>query len=243
LAVIDLDSKREMGAKPLKNSSMGPLVFNQDGTLLFGDDGSTRYAWNYGAAETTILNSKTYPCVPSQSWPGSEEVNYDRSIYAIATQADQKEPSLGLYTSSGSLKVVPTANFQGFDTFGRAWIKYGRDWQVLDRSGSVRLESKRPRYLAPDQSKVRGSRSLTKTESTMSYQGSEANVACIWLTDDRSVPYAAKKREINLSPPGSTALVFAGADIYEYGFVPNRDLVYVVSDPGVFVIPYSVKPK
>lgn len=75
---------------------------------------------------------------------------------------------------------------------------------------------------------------LVETKRQMAFKDAHANVSCIWLYSDRGF------RGKESSPRGSAALVFTGADIREFGFMPGRQTVFIVSGLGNYLVPFQV---
>jgi hypothetical protein len=129
---------------------------------------------------------------------------------------------------------IPLGAEAGFDQYGNAWFGVGNAWTMVDRAGKQTRASSSP-FLVADQTTDRGSMHLRLTEQEMKYQGASAFVGSVWLSHDRAIRSSKGRR-------ASAALIYAGADVITYGFVPGRDMVYVVTATGSFLIPWKLGP-
>jgi len=237
VSVVETDSLRELGRADLPATSNSTPMFTQDGTelCLVLDEGFV--AWDFRTGRRRRLDGEPAQ-VPLEKFLTGGGWNADRSI-AIATprktskrigskNVDVIEP--GQVAVGGSkVSEIMWGSEVGFDPYGNAWWGSGRVWTKVDRTGRVQTSSAPANWLTNDQSRDRGSMHLRDTESEMTYQGSSAYVSCVWLTHDRSVPPERGKDH-------RAALVFAGSDLVTYGFVPGRDLVYIVTQQDSYLV-------
>lgn len=234
--VIDTDSQRELGRVNIPKTKGSTPMFTREGTELCLVLEEGLMAWNYQSGSRRMLEGEPADVPLEKILTGGW--NVDRSI-AIATprtatkrvgNKDVEVPVAGQVAVEGrNVLNVLFGSDVGFDQYGNAWAGSGKVWMRVDRTGGVETHSAPPRGLTSDQSRDRGSMHLRDTEREMTYQGSSAFVTCVWLTHDRSVPPER-------GPNHRAALVYAGADVIAYGFIPGRELVYVVTQEGSFLV-------
>jgi hypothetical protein len=124
--------------------------------------------------------------------------------------------------------VIESRTQPMFDEYGNAWTN-GRNWTVLSKTDNFEGRNRRPAYLVKDQQKLLGSLQLVLDRRTIERNGANAEVGIVWL--DHGTGKAAK-----------SAMVFSGADIYEAGFVPQRNSIWIVSADGSYLVPFTVDP-
>lgn len=84
---------------------------------------------------------------------------------------------------------------------------------------------------------------LSVVRSTSVFKEAKAYLSCVWLTHDLAVPYtrSIKGKIIKIKQPYKAALAFAGPDVVEFGFLPGRDIIYVISMSGTYLVPYRLR--
>lgn len=237
IRVIETDTLRELGHVDVPKTSNSTPMFTRAGSELCLVLEEGLVAWSYQSGTRRKLDGAPAE-VPLEKILTGGGWNVDRSI-AIATprtetkrvgNKDVEVPVAGQVAVEGrKICEIVWGSEAGFDAYGNAWCGSGRVWMKVDRTGKTETHSAPPKGLTPDQSRDRGSMHLRDTEREMTYQGSSAFVTCIWLTHDRSV---APER----GPNHRAALVYAGADVIAYGFVPGRELAYVVTQEGSYLV-------
>lgn len=237
ISVIDTDTLRELGRVDVPETSNSTPMFTRAGSELCLVLEEGLVAWNYQTGSRRKLDG-TPAEVPLEKILSGGGWNVDRSIAIASPRMESKRvgkkdvevPVAGQVAVEGrKVCEVMWGSEAGFDSYGNAWSGAGGVWMKVDRNGKVETNATAPKGLTPDQSRDRGSMHLRDTQREMNYQGSSAYVTCVWLTHDRSV---APER----GPNHRAALVYAGADVIAYGFVPGRELVYVVTQEGSFLV-------
>jgi len=249
LRVLDTDTLRVVGSlttgENAAGSGNGTTMFSLDGKTLFFPESDAYVAWDYSKS-TTVQISKLGPTASEFGLMGGTGWNGDRSLAILfPDRSPGHRITPGQVAAAGNVvHTIPPADRAGFDEFGNAWFGSGRRWTKVDRHGVGTEETSSPGYLTPDQSKDRGSMHLRDTHAEMKYKDGTAAITCVWLTDDRAVPYPPQKpgdRAVYIGQDSfRAAVVFAGPDILDYGFLPGRNLVYVVSQFGSYLVPFSV---
>jgi|GEM_PF-3878888 len=256
VTVLETDSQKKLGDLDIPNGGAGSAIFSRSGADLYlgADDGYV--AWNYATGTQRKIARKGPDVQPSRFFD-FDGWNYDRTIaiaYPQPPRPKPKKPSIELGGGEGPGQValagnitfeIPTDQTAGFDQYGYAWFGKGKSWTRIDRSGQATHARNRPQSLAHDQTRDRASMHLTATNTGMNYKDGQANVFCIWLTDDRAVPYVGivKGRKVPLPQAYQAAVVFAGPDVLDFGFVPGRNMVYVVSGFGNYLVPFTIAPR
>jgi hypothetical protein len=118
-----------------------------------------------------------------------------------------------------------------FDQFGNAWAKVAGSWLMLGSRQAPVKRSEPPKYLVMDQVVFRGSMQLVDQKQTLIRKGSEAFVSTIWLDHASAI---GQRR---------SAVVFAGLDVYYFGFIPKQDLICILTSDGTYFVPYAAEPK
>lgn len=244
LLVVDVDSMKTLGSAELSSTSAATPTFSLDGKTLHYDAGSERegnragsrnyVAWDYANDVTSPLPYEPHQ-VPLLKELGYGGWNYDRTIgirRPTASTGQRVDGQIGL--AEATPVRIPFGSSSGFDQFGNAWFGTGNRWTMVERSGKQTQASASP-FLVIDQTTDRGSMHLRLTENEMKYQGASAFVGSVWLSHDRAIR-SSKGRRV------PAALVYAGADVLTFGFVPGRDMVYVVTATGCFLISWKSGP-
>lgn len=270
--VIDVDTQRVLGTKLVRGSAAGgATMFTRDGreVCMSADEGYV--AWDYAADKTQLLSHRPEAHEGGFELLGHSGWNFDRSIaihypfegfHGPQFDAWAKDliPQIKVKGKRAVTKVtlepgqvalprgvtlsIPSTERAGFDQFGSAWVGHPGRWTRIDHNGAVTRGIARAPALTQDQTRVRGSLHLVARRQEMAFRGAKSYVTCIWLTHDRAVPFTriVKGKVIRVNEPYRAAVVFAGADVTEYGFLPRRDLIYVVSSFGSYLIPFETKP-
>lgn len=147
--------------------------------------------------------------------------NFNHTITVFSTE-------FGFAAINCAGSVIESRNQPLFDQYGNAWAN-GGNWTVLSKSGNFESRNQRPEYLVGDQQKLLGSLRLALDRRTIKRNGANAEVGIIWL--DHGAGRTAK-----------SAMAFSGPDIYEVGFVPQRNSIWVISADGGYLVPYTVDP-
>lgn len=243
--VIDVDTQQNLGKLDINGEGEGTPMFSLDGTILYLGTGEGYVAWNYATGERRKVTDK-----PPRAGVGIFDAsgwNYDRTIaIAIPTEGRDSRKQLmpgQVAVVGGFTQEIAFGQQSGFDQYGNAWFGKGTEWTKVDRSGQATKVQTYPKYLARDQSMDRGSMHLRATQTDMRYKDGHAAVTCIWLTDDKATPYSewVRGKLVKVSQPYQAAVVFAGPDVFRYGFLPGRNLVYVVSNFGCYLVPFTVE--
>jgi len=266
--VIDVDSQRVLGTKLVSRSGgPGATMFTRDGgeVCLATDDGYV--AWDYAADKIHVLSHQPRVLEGGINAFGQSGWNYDRSVgiqypYELpemsiepASRGKGSQPASTIQMRHAKPKLEPgevllpmavtfsisPSDRAGFDQFGSAWFGHKGDWSKVDRNGKVTRSLLRAPALTQDQTRDRGSLHLVGKEQEMSFQGSRSYVTCIWLTHDHAVPFRriVDGKTIQVDESYRAAVVFAGPDVVTYGFLPGRDLIYVVSNFGSYLVPFE----
>lgn len=225
LSVLQLDSLEPVAETPIPKDTKSTPIFSLDGKELLLDQSEGRVAWNFETGAKRKLDGPL-PVVAIVDGFGGEW-NVDRTIgYTLSTDS---KPGQVMF-ATGLTKTIPPKAQVGFDPRGRIWI----NGTGFDRDGSVatfRGDPPQP-YLVPDQSRVRGSMHLEAVETISEYRGASAPITCIWLVHDRAKVTQGKQRP---------ALIYAGADVFEWAFVPGRNMVYVFTSVGSYFVPFKIE--
>lgn len=263
LAIIDTDTQRELGryrSKATSDSEPGTVIFSADARYVYLEDEGEYIRWDYQTQEKTLLGG---PC-PSVSVGISfgqprGRWNSDRSL---AMTVPYQQPSLlpdqakRMYKFDGEIAVaggkthaIPYGSKCGFDMYGAAWFGKGKSWTRVDKTGEAKTFPEKPSYLTGDMSRDRGNLHLALTEREEVFKGARASVTCVWLYSDQATPFQGiikgkgKDRIVNFKTSYRAAIVFAAVDLVECGFLPGRDMIYVVTGFGSYLVPFSAKPE
>jgi hypothetical protein len=251
ITVIDTDTQKNLATNRIRNGQ-GTMMFGADRDTLYMPSGEHYVAWNLSSGKVEKLNVQ----IPQvEVWPSPDATgwNSDRSIgikFAQENQTSDKGVTTTfrspgqLVTEGGKTQEIPYGETVGFDQFGNAWFGKGASWTMVDKTGKAKQSKTHPGFLVHDQSKDRGSMHLRATETEVTHKGAKAYVTCVWLSSDRAVPYTTqeKGKTVRVDKPYKAALVFAGADVYDYCFLPGRKMVFVVSGFGNYLVPYKIAP-
>jgi hypothetical protein len=238
ITVVETDSLKVLGTLNVAKLGQGTPIFSRDGTTLCLTTEEGYIGWSFATDERVKLPSS--PRANSiDGW------NYDRSL-ALARPSGpilrpKEQPSAGqVVLPMGQVVPIPPGLKAGFDEFGDAWFGKPGNWTRVTRAGIESRGHMKAPPLAGDQTRDRGSLHLVATETTMKLRDELAYVTCVWLTHDHP--------EGRPNPPGSNperaskaAVVFAGADVLFYGFLPGRKLVFVVSSFGCYLVPFEIE--
>ena len=82
---------------------------------------------------------------------------------------------------------------------------------------------------------------LVKDETTIQRNEAKAYITTVWLDDDKAIEMRGSEPDEYVQD--RTALVYAGADVFSFSFVPNRKLVAIRTYEGTAFVPYVVKPR
>jgi hypothetical protein len=235
ITVWDTETRKSLGTTSIDKVHAAPMMFSSGGTIVYVASDHGYFAWRYATGEKIKIASE------SPNWPAAW--NSDRSIAFAQWKSDPGDP---VQVTLPSAKTFATrrGDKAGFDQYGNAWFGSRTRWFKVDKSGLKTSSRTHPHFLDPDQSKDRGSMRLESTSSTMRHEGATANLNCIWLVDDRAQSQSAMKigNVMRESKPIKAALLFAGADIFQFGFIPGRNLVYVDSIFGYYLVPFKIGP-
>ena len=238
--VVDTDSQRLLGKLLVPNGGGGTPMFSRDGSVLDLGTDEGYDAWNY-ATGGRVKIAEGGPRASMESgirFGGESGWNSDRTIaieyphYPLQLGGEarptKRDPGQVGVSGGRTFEIGGTMR-AGFDEYGNAWFGLGKNWTKVDRDGRV-THSSRPKYLTDDQMKARGSMHLAETHAVTKYKKASAHVSCVWLSDDRAVPFTrvVKGKTYKIKEPYQAALVFAGADVIDFGFLPSRNIVYVV---------------
>ncbi|MCH7903311.1 MAG: hypothetical protein IH944_01945 [Armatimonadetes bacterium] len=160
--------------------------------------------------------------------------NYDSTLHALTNGV--------VLFRDGSLVAVAGAEGQPFfDQYGAVWYRSRSGWSSVGRDKSVTKGVDRPGYLVANQTVHRGSMHLLIDATTLERNDAEAYVTAVWLDHDKAVEmHDDESDELMLD---RTALVYVGADVYWFVFVPNRKIVAITTNEGTAFVPYVVKPR
>ena len=254
LSVIDVDSQRVLRTRTLTGGrdSWGTPIFTKNGEEVCVVTDKGYVAWNYITGVETPLPGD-WPRAREFNWLDENGWNFDRSIaICYSREGDAKSGSAQFFQEEpGQIVLARGVTFPmeqkdrgGFDQFGSAWFGHGTSWSMVDRDGHLNRGLTKCPALVHDQTHDRGSLHLGATSQVMTYRDARSPVTCIWLTHDHAVPFTRKVegKIVQVNEPYRAAVVFAGADVMAFGFLPGRDLIYVVSGFGCYLVPYETKP-
>ena len=227
ISVLHLDSLELVAETPIPKDSKSTPIFSPDGKELLLDQQEGRVAWNFTTGAKRKLEGPSAKVSIVHGY--GVGWNVDRTIgYTLSTDAKAGQAMF----ATGLTKPVPPKARVGFDPRGRIWI----NGTGFDREGAVvKFDGDPPKlYLVPDQSRVRGSMHLEAVDTLSEYKGASAPITCIWLTHDRTRATRGKKRP---------ALIYAGADVFQWAFVPGRNMVCVFTSVGSYFVPFKIEPE
>jgi hypothetical protein len=194
-----------------------PFMFRHDSKAIFCSDQNEIVELDF-AGKTTKLLVGDYSTLHSTR-------NASCSITVLGNE-DDGFLAINFYGKFMRSKVRPL-----FDQFGNAWARVDGAWLMLGSQQPPERRSRPPKYLVNDQIILRGSMQLVEQKRTLIRKGSEAFVSTIWL--DHAAAIGEKR----------SAVVFAGLDVYYFGFVPKQDLICVLTFDGTYFIPIETTPK
>lgn len=238
VTVVETDSGKVLGTLTYAKSGQGTPIFSHDGTTLCLSTEEGYIGWSYATDERVKLFS-------SPRANSTDGWNYDRSLAlekpSGPVRRPKEQPSAGqVVLPMGHVVPIPAGLKAGFDEYGDAWFGKPGNWTRVTRAGVESRGHPKAPPLAGDQTRDRGSLHLMVTETTMKLREELAYVTCVWLTHDHP--------EGRPSPPGSkperpskAAVVFAGADILAFGFIPGRNMIFVVSSFGCYLVPFQIE--
>ncbi|MGI8924465.1 MAG: hypothetical protein ACR2HJ_10580 [Fimbriimonadales bacterium] len=152
--------------------------------------------------------------------------NSDQSIVLL----DGRDNGL-LITRLGAV-TLPQFSRKGFDMYGVFWAKTGNSWQYWAKDGASGISPTLKSSLVLDQTKIRGRLALSRTDATTARGEATAYVSAIWMEDPRTPDLESAPR---------AGLVDVCTDVFDYGFVPNKDRVWIsATDGSTRLIPYYV---
>lgn len=234
IRVVDTQTLETVGQKISFEDPTG-IAFDASGSRLFMGRDEKYVAWDYKSGSLTPVLDE----VPKVgSFPPDALINYDHSILVSYPGGYSKpgatEGTPGTALVNGHPFSIPFTHKLGFDEFGDFWYQASGRWTKIDRAGRLTVSAVKPRTLVGDQTKARGQMHLEFTRTEMRYKDAKAYIQALWLTHDHPVPDPT-----NPQMAYQAALVFAGSDVFEYGFVPNQPMVYVVTGTGSYLVSYS----
>ncbi len=239
VVVIDTDTQSALGECRLPKDAKATPMFATDGRSLYVDQPEGYVSWNFTTGVKTGVSAKR-PDISAFGLMGEVGWNSDRSI-GIARPTQGTDSKGARLTEPGHIAVdgrnvadIPFGSSWGFDSYGHAWYGSGKTWFKVSRAGLIE-KGNQPGWLVRDQTRDRGAMHLRDTEQEMAYAGSSAFITCVWLTHDR---FVATGR----GPQHRAALAYAGPDVITYGFLPGRDMVYVVTQTGSLLVPWKLSP-
>ena len=201
--------------------------------LLFTDDGQglvvvAQQSENLTAH--TIKIGEDLP-VPVQ---GENQLEFNTSNHDLTMMAGKD--GLVLTNSGAIVHAVGAEGRAAFDQFGNAWYrtKNGK-WVYVDKEGHAVAAAARPAYLVDDPQHHRGAMHLSDTQEDLEHENAHAFVTAVWLHHDKALGGVDERR----NPRNLSALVYAGADVNDYMFVPGRNEVAVFDSVGTRFVPYS----
>lgn len=209
-----------------------PVLFSADGDslIVLNEDEETTVSFSMpvSGGEMVMLHEV------SVNKASARAMNYDFTALAFSHGV--------VLLNDGRLIVAEGAHKESFfDQYGAVWYRSDTGWISVGRDGEVAQHADRPSYLVEDQTLHRGSMHLAEEEVTLERNDAEAYVSAIWLDHDKAV--AVKDAFSGEMVQDRTALVYAGADVFGFAFVPKRKLVAVVTAEGTALVPYSVSAR
>lgn len=230
ITVVETDTQKALGSINVKHSTDGTPIFTRDGKELCLATDNGYSAWSYETGQLRAIDFRPRPKAFSY-W------NQDRTIALdLPTRDNSGKMAPGqLALANGVAYEIPATSRAGFDQFGNAWFGNGGSWTRVERDGKTSRSLKNHPTLVKDQTRDRGSLHLTTTQTRMTYRKAKCFLTCIWMSHDK--PYSPN----SIVEPDRAAVVFAGPDVLAFGFFPGRNMVYVVSDFGCYLVPFETK--
>ncbi|MCH8273606.1 MAG: hypothetical protein IH851_02315 [Armatimonadetes bacterium] len=241
LEVREVDSANVVFSRALdEERPFLPVLFDLTGSVLYGTRGREFVVLNLDSGELTTVRRfepEYEPAIILGLIPG----NYDHTLAFIFTE--DEDAHVYAVTASGmlmELSIDLSAEEDGiyFDMYGDLWVRHVGAWTKYGRDGEVAPQTHRPLYLVEDQTKVRGSMELVSEETTLVFSGSEAYVSVVWLVHRRAVPNPDEEGEAYCA-----AVVDVCLDLTDYGFVPGRSMVYLITQYETKLVPFEEVPK
>lgn len=235
MTVVDTGTLKPLGSIEIGRAKPGTPIFTPDGkSLCLGTD-QGYVSWSYANGQMEPLRA-TPTAAPTDYW------NYDRTI-AIAPPTRESQPQKRAETrlpgevvlADGVVYSIPATARFGFDQVGSAWFTERGSWTMVGRDGRVRRQLAKPPALMQDQSRDRGLLHLTDSRTTLKFRDAKCFLTSIWLYHDRPRPARPELK------PDRAAVAFAGPDVLTYGFLPGKNLIYVVSAFGSYLVPFQLK--
>jgi hypothetical protein len=190
--------------------------------FMFRDDSAALYCVNQdGILELDLTSNATRLLNEGSYLPKARN-----AAQTISVLEGQRSRFLAI-NSKGD--ILLSTGQPAFDQFGNAWAKTSNGWNMLGPRQSAIHRPSRPTYLVTDQSGLRGAMQLVTKKDTITRRGADALVSTIWL--DHSQAMGDRR----------SALVFAGADVLYAGFVPNKNLVWVITAESSYVVPFTLR--
>ncbi len=229
LIVREMDTDRVVYKRTVTEGDLWmPVLFNAAGTVLYCETSRDSES-GFGSIDLATGQETFVPAATTLKTdiisPRGQNQDCTLAICGI-----------GVITQDGKLLPVPDRKLSRsdayFDEWGNIWIRIGRSYTEYCRDGSVRSGLRRPRYLVQDPSKARGSMTLERQEIQFRYKDSGALVTAIWLVHAKAVQ----------RPNGGAwraALVDAAPDVWDFGFFPSRDAIWVVTQIDLRIVPFT----
>lgn len=196
-----------------------PVLFMKDNELLLaGYNDRSFVTINIRDGSIRLTGQKAQGNVAPVAFPPFGACNKDRSIVIIYSTKNTSDSPGQILTYTGA--YFPGVEPLGFDTFGNAWAVQEGHTVEITPDGKLLL-GVRPKYLVQDQSKELGQMHLAMTEQKVDRRGASAYADVIWLDHDKAAQDGHR-----------SMVVTADTDIFDYGFLPKQDLIYVISPRG-----------
>ncbi|MBA3725310.1 MAG: hypothetical protein H0W86_02395 [Armatimonadetes bacterium] len=200
--------------RPLKDSY--PAMFRHDLLALYCVAPDAIIEMSLETGETRKLIEVEKPAAISH--------NFDQTITVFWSEQ-------GFMALNSQGEILRSSRQPLFDQYGDAWTRAKDGWTKLGRSGRPVSQQSRPAYLVEDQSLLRGRMKLFTDQKDFERRGATAYISTIWLDHARA------------RGSSRSALVFAGPDVNEMGFVPRRDMVWVASADGGYLVSWKMGAK
>ncbi|MCH8977685.1 MAG: hypothetical protein IH945_00375 [Armatimonadetes bacterium] len=209
-----------------------PALFSADAESLIilhqDDQTSASFSIPLSGGKMVQLHEVT---LDSTNSPGP---NYSFTVFAMSN-------GLALM-NDGRLVIADGAIGDAyFDQYGSVWYRTDKGWISVRRDGEVTEHAERPSYLVEDGMAHRGSMHLLKDETTLKKNDAEAYVTAVWLDHDKAVEL--EDADTGEMVQDRTALIYVGADVITFAFVPNKEIVAVWTNGGLALVPYVVEPR
>lgn len=222
-------------------NGLWPALFSQDNESLILIDLSKKSVESIvvpvtGAVEKPLASSQAALTWVEEEDGGGGDVAYNYN-YTLAA-ADNG----AVFFRDGSIVAVEGAiGDPYFDQYGAVWYRTGSEWSSVNLEKTVTRGVAKPAFLVEWQILLRGSMSLLADQTEMTRHEADAYVTAVWLDHEKAVETHDKEEDKMMQD--RTALVYVGADVVFYSFVPNRRLIAVVTQAGTAFVPYTVEPR